>query len=101
MSAAPSRSSAARGRIFYFRPRKVGGASTSPTCRLLSALRMGCALLAICCATISFARDSGQWEDTDPELRVWYQALRQPDNPQASCCGLADAYYCDKVWSKD
>src|SRR5512139_3474964 len=100
MSAAPSRSSAATGRIFCFRVRKGGGASTSPTSRLPSVLRMAAAILAIWCAP-SLARDSGQWEDTDPEIRAWYQALRQPDSPQASCCGLADAYYCDKVWSKD
>src|SRR5512139_1719929 len=97
MSAAPSRSSAARGRIFCFRVRKGGGASTSLTSRLPSALRMAAAILAIWCAP-SLARDLGQWENTDPELRVWYQALKQPDNPNISCCGEADAYWCDDVY---
>src|SRR5512139_4257177 len=95
-----SRSLAARGRIFCFRVRRVGGASTSPTSRLHSALRMAVATLAIWCVTAS-ARDLGQWENTDPELRVWYESLRQPDNPQVSCCGQADAYWCDDVRADD
>lgn len=47
------------------------------------------------------ARDAGQWEDTDGKLRVWYQQLMQPDNPEQSCCGEADAYYADKVYTKN
>ena len=30
------------------------------------------------------ARDLGQWENTDPAIREWYQALMQPDVPSAS-----------------
>ena len=41
------------------------------------------------------ARDLGQWETTDPQIREWYQALMQPDNPAVSCCGEADAYWAD------
>lgn len=41
------------------------------------------------------AHDGGQWEAADPAIREWYQALMQPDNPKASCCGEADAYWCD------
>ena len=41
------------------------------------------------------ARDLGQWESGDPGIREWYQALMQPDNPAASCCGEADAYWAD------
>lgn len=40
-------------------------------------------------------RDLGQWQDQDPALRAWYQELMQPDVPTASCCGEADAYFCD------
>ena len=43
------------------------------------------------------AKDLGQWESADPELRMWYEALRQPDNPTVSCCGSADAYWCDEI----
>jgi len=41
------------------------------------------------------ARDLGQWENTDPAIKKWFQTLQQPDNPPMSCCGEADAYYCD------
>lgn len=27
----------------------------------------------------------------------WYGKLWQPDNPKASCCGTADAYWADKT----
>lgn len=41
------------------------------------------------------ARDLGQWENSDANIRSWYQALMQPDNPAVSCCGEADAYWAD------
>ena len=41
------------------------------------------------------ARDLGQWENTDPAIREWYQSLMQPDIPTLSCCKEADAYWCD------
>jgi hypothetical protein len=43
------------------------------------------------------ARDLGQWGGSDPAVRQWYQALMQPDVPNASCCGEADAYWADEV----
>jgi hypothetical protein len=43
------------------------------------------------------ARDLGQWDAADPDVRQWYQALMQPDVPNASCCGEADAYWADEV----
>lgn len=46
-------------------------------------------------ATGAHARDSGQWEGTDPAIREWYRNLMQPDNPAVSCCGTSDAYWCD------
>ena len=49
----------------------------------------------------SGARDFGQWENTDPVVRRWYETLMQPDNPQVSCCGAADAYYCDDYYARD
>src|ERR1700733_99252 len=45
--------------------------------------------------SVANARDYGQWEGTDPEIREWYQHLMQPDNPAVSCCGEADAYWAD------
>lgn len=44
------------------------------------------------------AREAGQWEATDPQTRLWYKNLKQPDNKHQSCCGEADAYWADKVW---
>jgi hypothetical protein len=41
------------------------------------------------------ARDLGQWEASDPAIRKWYQGLMRPDAPSSSCCGEADAYFCD------
>lgn len=41
------------------------------------------------------AADDGQWENTDPVIRKWYQGLMQPDQPELSCCGVADAYHAD------
>jgi hypothetical protein len=47
------------------------------------------------------ARDLGQWDAGNPEIRGWYQALMQPDVPNASCCGEADAYWADDVHFRD
>ena len=47
------------------------------------------------------ARDLGQWENSDPEIRAWYQALRMPDAPFTPCCGQSDAYYCDHVFANE
>jgi len=47
------------------------------------------------------ARDLGQWEAVDPKIREWYQPLMQPDVPNASCCGEADAYWADEVHVRD
>jgi hypothetical protein len=49
-------------------------------------------VLSICKAP---ARDLGQWEDADPLTRQWFNGLMQPDNPNLSCCGMADAYWAD------
>jgi hypothetical protein len=42
-------------------------------------------------------RDNGQWQNTDPDTKEWYQNLMRPDWPTSSCCGEADAYWCDNV----
>lgn len=47
--------------------------------------------------TLTPTRDLGQWANVDPELRAWYRSLRQPDNQSLTCCGVADAYYADKI----
>jgi hypothetical protein len=40
----------------------------------------------------ALARNNGQWENSPPHIRQWFQVLMQPDNPANSCCGEADAY---------
>lgn len=52
------------------------------------------------CAQVH-ARDNGQWEGSDPNIREWYKSLMQPDIPTLSCCGEADAYYCDDIHVRD
>ena len=54
-----------------------------------------------CFVGVVNARDLGQWEAVNPEIRQWYQALMQPDVPSASCCGDADAYWADEVHVRD
>ncbi len=43
----------------------------------------------------AYARDNGQWSDSTPFIRQWFQSLMQPDAPAVSCCGEADAFEAD------
>jgi hypothetical protein len=54
-------------------------------------------LIIFGCLAGANARDLGQWEAVEPAIRQWYQALMQPDVPNASCCGEADAYWADEI----
>lgn len=47
------------------------------------------------------ARDLGQWQNTDPATKQWFETLMQPDNPTYSCCGPADGYWCDDIHVRD
>jgi hypothetical protein len=55
------------------------------------------ALLSMALIPAALAHDKGQWGNTDPLIRDWHQSLMQPDNPNASCCGEADAYWADEI----
>lgn len=57
-------------------------------------------LILILSTGFSLARDAGQWQNVDPAISEWYRSLKQPDNPNVSCCGEADAYWCDDVHVK-
>jgi hypothetical protein len=46
-------------------------------------------------ASTAAGRDLGQWQDQSPDMRGWFQRLMQPDRPDVSCCGEADAYWAD------
>lgn len=39
--------------------------------------------------------------DDNHDHDQWYGSLMQPDNPSVSCCGLADAYWCDDYYARD
>jgi hypothetical protein len=56
---------------------------------------------ALLASTPMAARDSGQWENADPVVTEWYRGLMQPDSPSSSCCGEADAYWCDGQHVRD
>jgi len=58
-------------------------------------LMVASSVLLVAGMALVHARDAGQWEQSDPATRRWFQNLKQPDNPNASCCGEADAYYAD------
>lgn len=57
-------------------------------------------LLLVLCGPAT-SRDAGQWTNSDPTIRSWYQALMRPDVPTASCCGEADAYWADEIHVRD
>lgn len=59
------------------------------------------ALVFVFYVSVAHARDSGQWEGTDPAISQWYKTLMQPDNPSVSCCGVADGYWCDDIHVKN
>src|SRR6266576_5972654 len=52
-------------------------------------------------STAAYGRDNGQWTNSDPTIKKWYQELMQPDVPTASCCGEADSYWADEMHTRD
>lgn len=74
--------------LSYFRNVAVG---------VILGLLVGCALGSI---RSSHARNLGQF-DSDTDRAKWFRSLMQPDNPAVSCCGPADAYYCDDLHTRD
>lgn len=70
---------------------------------LLLRLLLWAGFIVILFVSLHFAHahDSGQWGDSDAAVREWYQGLMQPDNPNASCCGEADAYWADDIHVRD
>ena|ERR1700744_2261179 len=50
-------------------------------------------------ASPAIAHDEGQWDQTGEQAKIteWYRALMRPDAPNSSCCGEADAYWCDDI----
>lgn len=56
---------------------------------------IGLAGVTLVVTSTAFARDLGQWEATDADVAKWFRDLKQPDAPNMSCCGQADAYFAD------
>ena len=67
----------------------------------LAVIVMSALLIWMYSINFAIAKDSGQWSNVDPELKKWYSELQQPDNAPASCCGEADAYWCDGLHVRD
>jgi len=65
------------------------------------ALIVVCIVVLLLALTIHFAsaRDLGQWNEinNDQTVRQWFKTLMRPDFPDLSCCGEADAYWCDDI----
>jgi hypothetical protein len=64
-------------------------------------LRILAVLVIALMPALACARDRGQWQNSDPVIKEWYQSLMRPDVPELSCCGEADAYWCDTIHVKD
>jgi hypothetical protein len=87
---------------------RITNESYQPEVRI-SLLHRGRRLVAglLCAGVVALAsgqviaRDSGQWEGSDPSVTEWYRSLMQPDNPTVSCCGESDAYWCDDIHVRD
>ena len=54
-------------------------------------------ILLLLVTTASAHDDKEHWHNLTPEMKAWYESLKQPTNPTMSCCGLADAYWADEV----
>jgi hypothetical protein len=68
--------------------------STDVAVRLSSGQRVF-GLMTTLPPSVHLIRYDKEWENNPPHIRKWFQSLTQPDFPQASCCGEADAYEAD------
>jgi hypothetical protein len=57
--------------------------------------------LILCAVSALFIGNAKAHDPDHHEHAEWYQSLMQPDNPKASCCGEADAYWADEVHVRD
>lgn len=60
------------------------------------AFLLGLTLMFAVMSTKAMAHDPDHDEHDD-----WYSSLKRPDVPTMSCCGKADAYFCDDVFVRD
>lgn len=50
---------------------------------------------------VANARDFGEWNSQNSAIRKWFERLKTPNSPLASCCGEADGYWADDFEVKD
>jgi|tagenome__1003787_1003787.scaffolds.fasta_scaffold20232129_1 hypothetical protein len=63
--------------------------------QLILRVALASLMVLVVASPMASARDNGQWENSPPHVREWFQGLRQPYNPRVSCCGEVDAYEAD------
>lgn len=73
--------------------------------RIFIWLTIAAAMLLVLGVTLLYpahGRPGGDFNNT-PEVREWYRTLMRPDPgyTSSSCCGEADAYWCDDIYVKD
>ncbi len=56
--------------------------------------------LVVFSVAILFVVVAASAHDHDQSHDAWYKSLKQPDSP-LSCCGKADAYWCDDYYARD
>jgi hypothetical protein len=64
-----------------------------------SSCLIGTILLALGTASISAARDYGQYSDIDPAIQNWVRGLK--DKNGQSCCETADGHPAEYEWDVD
>jgi hypothetical protein len=68
--------------------RTKAGQSSHSASRWKAALRIGCAAVAVALvSSLGHARDRGQYANSSPELKAWFDSLRSGKGP---CCSDAD-----------
>ncbi len=64
-------------------------------------LVVACVMIALLIAAIFYPAMVRAHDHDHPELDGWYAGLMMPDLPTSSCCGKADAYWCDDYYARD
>jgi hypothetical protein len=73
----------------YFRTKRTkAGQSSHSASRWKAPVRVSCAVLSVALvSSLGHARDRGQYANSSPELKAWFDSLRSGKGP---CCSDAD-----------
>ena len=73
----------------YLRTKRTeAGQSSHSASRWKAAVRISCAVLSVALvSSLGHARDRGQYANSSPELKAWFEGLRSGKGP---CCSDAD-----------